>query len=256
MYRPRIIPVLLLKGNGLVKTVEFRKPTYIGDPINAVHIFNDLKADELIFLDISATPEKRKLDLELIRNISDEAYMPFAIGGNIQSEQEARECFNAGAEKVVLNSITVVRPELVQKVASLYGNQSVVASIDVKKSWLGKYQVVAKCGKQNTKIDPVAHAKKMEELGAGEIMINSIDRDGMMKGYDIQLVKMIADAVNIPVIACGGAGTHQDLAKVITEGNASAAAAGSLFVYHGPRKGILVNYPQRDELRKLFEHLQ
>ena len=252
MYRPRVIPVLLLKGDGLVKTIQFQKPTYIGDPINAVHIFNDLKADELIFLDISANPEKRSLDLQLIKKISDEAYMPFAIGGNIQSEEDARNCFNAGAEKIVLNSAAYFKPDLLTAVSKIYGIQSIVASIDVKKNWRGKKHVHVNCGKFNTKEDPVKFAIRLAELGAGEIMINSIDHEGKMTGYDTALIQQVAEAVNIPVIACGGAGSMEDLREVVNKGGASAAAAGSLFVYHGPRRGILINYPEKQVLQNLF----
>ena len=252
MYRPRVIPVLLLKGDGLVKTVKFKKPTYIGDPINAVHIFNDLKADELIFLDISATPAKKSLDLELIKKIGDEAYMPFAVGGNINSMEDAVNCFHAGAEKIVLNSAAYFNPELVTAISDTYGNQSVVVSIDVKKNWLGKQQVHVNCGKYNTKEDPVKFAMRLATLGAGEIMINSIDHEGTMAGYDMNLVKQIADAVEIPVIACGGAGQPNDLKKIVNQSGASAAAAGSLFVYHGPRRGILINYPEKKILENLF----
>jgi cyclase len=252
MFRPRIIPVLLLKGSGLVKTVQFEKTTYIGDPINAVHIFNDMKADELVFLDISARSENRTLDFDLIKQIGDEAYMPFAVGGNIQTEEDVKKCMHAGAEKVVLNSAFFHQPDLLVRTADNYGRQSVIVSMDVKKNWRGKEFVYVNCGKLNTKIAPEAYAKMAEEKGAGEIMITSIDHDGTMKGYHLDLIRRVAESVNVPVIAAGGAGKLNDLKLAVTEGRASAAAAGSLFVYHGARKGVLINYPERKVLQNLF----
>ena len=254
MFRPRIIPVLLLQGNGLVKTIRFKKngARYIGDPINAVRIFNDLVADELVFLDISAGPENRNIELELVEQIGDEAYMPFSVGGNIRTCQQIRELLKAGAEKVVINTAAVENPDLIREAAQHFGNQSVIVAVDVKKDILGKYNVFSHGGKRRTGLDPVSYAKKLEFLGAGEILVNAMDRDGMMKGYDLELVRIVADAVTIPVIACGGAGKVGDLASVVKEGHASAAAAGSLFVFHGSRNAVLVNYPEHAALLEVF----
>ena len=253
MFRPRIIPVLLLKDKGLVKSIKFKKYKYIGDPINAVKIFNDLETDELMFLDITATNENRTISTELVKNIGDEAFMPFAVGGGIRSVEKIKNILGAGAEKVVINSYSVLNPELIAEASKLFGKQSIMISIDVKKNFWGQYKICIKSGKKSTKIDPVKHAIEVEKLGAGEILINSIDHDGTMSGYDIELAKSIVDAVSIPVIVCGGAGKLEDLKNAFYEANASALAAGSMFVFHGPRRAVLVNYPERNELEKLFD---
>ena len=253
MFLPRIIPVLLLKNKGLVKTVKFKTPKYVGDPINAVKIFNDLEADELVFLDITASREGRSISTELVKNIGDEAFMPFAVGGGITALKQIEELLKAGAEKVILNNITVKKPNLIKEAAEVFGNQSIVISIDVKKNLFGKKTIWIKDGSENTKLAAIDHAKKVEELGAGEIIINSIDNDGVMQGYDIELIKSISNSVAIPVVACGGAGGLNDLKDAFQYGNASALAAGSMFVFHGPRRAVLINYPEKNELLKLFE---
>lgn len=252
MFRPRVIPVLLLKGLGLVKTIQFGIEKYIGDPINAVRIFNDLEADELVFVDITATKENRKVDMELVRQIGDEAFMPFGVGGGIKSLDDAKELMNAGAEKVIINSAGLQNQKLIREISHSYGSQSVVVSIDVKKSLLGKYTIYGGSGTQKYKLDLLEYCKLIEENGAGEIMINSINNDGMMQGYDISLIKSVSDHVSIPVIACGGAGSVDDLGEAYFQGHANAVAAGSLFVYHGPRKAVLINYPANEELIKVF----
>lgn len=251
MFRPRVIPVLLLKRQGLVKTVQFGKHRYIGDPINAVRIFNDLEVDELVFLDIMASKENRTISTDIVKQIGDEAFMPFAVGGGIKTIQNALDLINAGAEKVILNTAFVKNPQLVNEIAALIGNQSVVVSIDVKKNWLGKYQAFIKGGNERVAESPIDLAMKAEKLGAGEIIINSITHDGMMQGYDLELIHHISSAVNIPVVACGGAGKLNHLREAIDNG-AHASAAGSLFVYHGGRNAVLVNYPEKIELINNF----
>ena len=251
MFRPRIIPVLLLRQKGLVKTIKFDRYKYIGDPINAVRIFNDLEADELIFLDILATSEKRTISVDLVRQIGDEAYMPFVVGGGISTVADAMQLFNAGAEKVILNTQAFYNPRLIESIADLAGSQSVVVSIDVKKNWLGRHQVFIKGGREKTDISPVGFAKRSADAGAGEIIINSIDKDGVMDGYDLEIIREISEMVNIPVIACGGAGSLADLKKA-HEAGAHAVAAGSMFVFHGPRNAVLVNYPEKHELINTF----
>ena len=255
MFRPRVIPVLLLKNKGLVKSVRFRDCTYIGDPINAVKIFNDLKTDELILLDILATKEKRSIHLDFVRAVGDEANMPFAVGGGIQTIRQIKDIINAGAEKVVINSFAVKQPSFIREASDAFGSSTIVVSIDVKKKLFGKQQVYTLAGSQATGLNPVAWAQQMEANGAGELMITAIEQDGTMMGYDLSLVQAIADAVTIPVVAAGGAGNLNDLKMAVSTAHASAAAAGSLFVYHGPRKAVLVNYPQRNELLNLFSHL-
>lgn len=253
MFRPRVIPVLLLKNQGLVKSVKFKDYKYIGDPINAVKIFNDKKADELIFLDITATLEKRKVSLKLIQNIGDETNMPFAVGGGIRSIQDIKEILNAGAEKVCINSYAVENPQFIRVAADTFGSSTIVVSIDVKKKTFGKEQVYIQCGQKATGLDPVVFAKQMQEMGAGEIMITSIEHDGIMQGYHLELIKKVADAVSIPVIACGGAANYNDLRNPVEKANASAVAAGSLFVYHGPRRAVLINFPPQKELQEIFK---
>lgn len=252
MFRPRVIPCLLLKGKGLVKTVKFKEPRYIGDPINAVRIFNEKQADELIFLDITASIEERCVSVDLMKQIANEAYMPFAVGGGIGNAKQIRQLLSAGAEKVVINSSSVVNPSLIKKSANMFGSQSIVVSIDVAKNFWGKYEVFILSGTKGTKLDPVAHAKHMQELGAGEIFVNSIEKDGTMTGYDVEIIRKISDSVSIPVVASGGAGKLKDFKEALIKGNASAVAAGSLFVFHGPRKAVLINYPSQEELRKII----
>lgn len=252
MFRPRIIPVLTLKGKGLVKTIKFDKKgaRYIGDPINAVRIYNDLEADELIFLDITASLEKRCISTELVQTIGEEAYMPFAIGGGITNIEQIHQLISSGAEKVVLNSSCITSPDLISDASKQFGNQSIVASVDIKKNFMGKYRIYINDGTKQVDVDIEKHIKKMEELGAGELFINSIDNDGCMLGYDLDLIKFISKLVKIPVIACGGAGKLSDLLDVTQKADASAAAAGSMFVYHGRRNAVLINYPDKKELLK------
>jgi cyclase len=250
MFRPRIIPVLTLKGKGLVKTIKFdkKRARYIGDPINAVHIFNNLEADELIFLDITASIEKRCISTELVRSIGEEAYMPFAVGGGIKNIKQIHELISAGAEKVVINTSCIIHPGLISEASRQFGNQSIIAAIDVKKNLFGKYKIYINDGSKHIDIDLDKHISKLEESGAGELFINSIDMDGAMLGYDLDLIEYISEKVKIPVIACGGAGKLSDLAKVTIQAKASAASAGSLFVYHGSRNAVLINYPDKNEL--------
>ncbi|MFH1004415.1 MAG: AglZ/HisF2 family acetamidino modification protein [Bacteroidota bacterium] len=251
MFRPRVIPILLLKGQGIVKTVKFDKCRYIGDPINAVRIFNDLEVDELVFLDILASKENRTISVDIVKQIGDEAFMPFAVGGGIKTTKDAIALIHAGAEKIILNTYFVKNPKLVTELANLIGNQSVVVSIDVKKKWLGTYQTFICGGIEKVSETPIDLAHKAEQLGAGEIIINSITHDGMMEGYDLELIRQITSAVNIPVIACGGAGKLHHLREA-TDNGAHAVAAGSLFVYHGARNAVLINYPEKKELINNF----
>jgi cyclase len=253
MFRPRVIPCLLLKNNGLVKSVKFKNYTYIGDPLNAVKIFNEKKADELVFLDITATKEKRVIDLNLVKNIGEECNMPFAVGGGICKIEQIRALLKAGAEKVCINSFVYEDFNFIKKASDEFGSSTIVVSIDVKKNIFGKQKVYINSGTKATDIEPVKYAQKAAEMGAGEIIINSIDRDGTMEGYDIDLIKKIADSVDIPVVALGGAGSLNDLKLAVNTGNASAIAAGSMFVYHGTRKAVLINFPTQKELTALFE---
>lgn len=244
MFRPRLIPVLLLKGNGLVKTKRFRNPRYIGDPINAVRLFNDLRADELIFLDISAGREGRTISADLVRKLADETEMPLGIGGGFDSIRQIREAIGGGAEKVILGTAAVKTPALVREASDYFGASSVSVCIDVRKNFWGRECIWVRNGSKAIPVSPAAFAVSMQDQGAGEIIIQSISRDGMMKGYDLDLIGRVARAVTIPVVALGGAGRESHFSEACRIGMASAAAAGSRFVYQGARNGVLINYPK------------
>lgn len=245
--RPRIIPTLLIDDRDLIKTVQFGKRTYLGDPVNAVKIFNRKGIDELSILDIGATKNQREPDYEILKDIASEAFMPLSYGGGITTLDQVHELMKIGYEKVVLNSSLVRNPELITNSADQFGSQSIVASIDAKKTGSG-YKCFISDGTEESEWNPVELAKEAERLGAGEIIINSIDNDGMMKGYDVDLVKSVADSVTIPVIAIGGAGGINDLKTVLQDGHAHAAAGGSMFVYYGRLKAVLITAPSEKEL--------
>lgn len=250
MIRPRVIPALLLKGQGLVKTVKFKDPKYLGDPINVVRIFNDKEVDEIVLLDITATPQNRGPQFEVLKDIASEVFIPLAYGGGIRSMEDVSTLLGIGIEKLIMNTSAVENPSLIRDTADHAGSQAVVVSMDVKKNFIGKYEVFTRCGQKKTGLDPVRHAMEVEKMGAGEILLNSIDCDGMMQGYDIELVRSVADAVKVPVVACGGAGNLAHVAEVIQQGHASAAAAGSMFVFQGPLRGVLISYPSPKELKE------
>ncbi len=252
MLKTRVIPCLLLRNKGLVKTINFRKAKYIGDPINAVKIFNDKGVDELIFLDIDATKCHQKPDFALIANIAQECFMPFAYGGGISTCDDAKKLINLGCEKIIINTAAYEKPTLIEEMAKILGSQSVVVSIDVKKSVIGGYRCFTNGGTKKTKLDPCSLAKMAQNYGAGEIFLTSIEREGTWKGFDLSLIKMVADSISIPLIACGGAKTISDLGKSVLEGGASAVAAGSMFVYHGPHHAVLINFPTEKELQEVL----
>jgi imidazole glycerol-phosphate synthase subunit HisF len=246
---PRVIPCLLLKGTGLVKTVRFAEPKYVGDIINAVKIFNDKEVDEIIILDIEAHAGRGRIQWDLVTKTASEAFMPMCYGGGVTSIDEIKRLFKAGIEKVSINTAAHEDPRLIETAARAFGSQSIVAGIDVKRNLLGRYVVVSHGGEKKQSQGVVEWAKAVERAGAGEILLNSVDRDGMQSGYDLELVKQVASAVRIPIIACGGAGKLQHFADVLRSG-ASAVAAGSLFVFHGPHRAVLITYPERKELTK------
>ena len=248
MFRPRIIPVLLLKGNALVKSKGFKDFRYIGDPINAVKVFNDLKADELVFLDIEATKEKRTISTELVSQVGEEANMPFAVGGGIRNLDEIQNIIAKGAEKVIINTCAVENPKFIREASDNFGSSTIVVCIDVKKKFFSGEVVWRNSGSKSSKYSPKDFAKIVEENGAGEIIIQSINKDGTMSGYDLDLVKEISTAVAIPVVALGGAGNLEHMIEAYKKGFASALAAGSLFVFQGPNKGVLINYIEKSDL--------
>lgn len=251
MLQNRAIPCLLLKGRGLVKTVRFANPSYLGDPINIVKLFNDKEADELILLDITATIERRGPGFDYLGSLTSECFMPMCYGGGVRTVDDVRRVLATGVEKVAINTAAIDDPDLLTRAADVFGSQAIVASIDVNKDWLGRTRVFTHAGRKNRGLDPVAAAKEAERRGAGEILLTSIDRDGTMSGYDTGLIARVAAQVTVPVVACGGAGRYEHLADAVAAG-ASAGAAGSMFVYQGPHRAVLINYPSAGELRRIF----
>lgn len=248
MLRTRVIPVLLLRNESLVKTFRFGRFTYIGDPCNTVRIFNELEVDELIFLDITATVEKRRPNLRVLRDIADECFMPLAYGGGIASLDDAKEIFSIGFEKVSLNSHAIDAPKLIEEIASVYGSQAVIVSIDVRRDFLHRTRVMTHAGRRKTSLDVLAWAKEAEARGAGEILLTAIDREGTWSGFECDLVKQVADAVSIPVIAHGGAGNLTHIRDVVSTCGASAIALGSMVVFQKKGMGVLVNFPDQQAL--------
>jgi len=248
MFRPRIIPVLLLKDRALVKSVRFGDFKYIGDPINAVRIFNELKADELVFLDIEASKNGRLISLDFVRNVGEEARMPFSVGGGIRTLDDIKAVISAGAEKVVINTAAVRDTEFVRAAADVFGSTTICVCIDVKRTFLKGERAWILNGSTSTGYTPVELARRMEECGAGELIIQSIERDGTMGGYDIDLIRSVSQAVSVPVVALGGAGSRADLEGAYSQGLANGLAAGSLFVYRGTKRGVLINYSVKSEV--------
>ena len=250
MLKNRIIPVLLLKDKNLVKTIQFDKKIYIGDPINTIRIFNEKEVDELIILDIGATKENRSPDFSFIRELASECFMPLTYGGGISSIEDIKKLFRIGVEKVVINSAFLKNPELIKSISEKFGSQSLVISIDVKSS--KKNKVFSYKNSKVLDISPLELSKKAQALGAGEIMINSIDRDGSFLGYDLDLINLISKELEVPLIICGGANSLENLKQAIDSG-ASAAAAGSFFVFYGKNRAVLITYPDRKELESLLQ---
>lgn len=250
MNKTRVIPVLLLRGRGLVKTVKFKDPTYIGDPVNSVRIFNEKEVDELVFLDIFATREGRGPDFDLLADIAGEAFMPMAYGGGITSLEQIRRVFALGFEKVVIDSAAYGGGALIREAAAVFGAQSIVGCVDVRRTLLGRYELYSHAGGTKQPVGLVDHVKALEQQGVGEIIVNAIDRDGTQSGYDLKLIREVASNVQVPVVACGGAGSLDDMAAAVHDAGASAVAAGSLFVFVGPHRAVLINYPPRAELAK------
>lgn len=251
--RARVIPVLLVEEGGLVKTVRFKARTYLGDPINAARLFNDMEVDELIVLDIGATRAGRGPDLELVRHLTEECFMPVCYGGGLRSVEEIRQLFNLGVEKVALNAAARRDPELMRRAADSFGSQSIVASLDVRRSLFGKYETHDYLtGKSVCEAEMML--RQLVDAGAGEVLLTAVDRDGVMQGYDLGLAEKMCRAVQVPVILCGGAGKLQDCVQAVQHG-ADAAAAGSMFVFQGRERGVLINYPSQDQLENAFEQL-
>lgn len=252
MLRPRIIPCLLIKDNGLVKSVKFKDHKYVGDPINAVKIFNEKEVDEIIIVDIDATVQNREPDYKLIEALAAECRMPLCYGGGVKTVEQAQKIFALGVEKVSISSEAVLNPNLLTEIGNRVGSQSIVVVLDVKKNKSGKYEIWTHNATKNTAKDPVDFAKEVERLGAGEVVVNSIDEDGMMKGYDMELIDKIRDAISLPLTVLGGAGTLKDIGSLISKHKVIGAAAGSLFVFKGVFKAVLINYPKPSEKASLL----
>lgn len=250
MNKTRVIPVLLLRGKGLVKTVKFKDPKYVGDPINSVRIFNEKEVDELVFLDITATPEGRGPDFALLEDIAGEAFMPMAYGGGVTTLDQVQRVFSLGFEKVIINSAAYDSPNLIREAVGSYGAQSIVGCVDVRRTLLGRYELYSNSGRTRQGVGLRDHIARLEKLGIGEVLVNAIDRDGTQSGYDLKLLREVSGAVRVPVIACGGAGSIDDFAAAVAEGGVSAVAAGSLFVFIGPHRAVLINYPDRQVLER------
>lgn len=252
MLQTRVIPVLLLKDNGLVKTVRFKEPKYVGDPINAIKIFNDKEVDELIFLDIQASKKNKMPDFKLIQKVASECFMPICYGGGISSIDQMKKIFELGVEKVAINCNALSNSDLIKQAVDVFGSQSIVVSVDVKKSLFGKYKVFNHKNKRKIKTSLVNYLKEIEKSGAGEVLLNSVDQDGMQSGYDIELLRLAKSILTIPIIACGGAKDINDFKIAKEQSNVSGFAAGSMFVFHGKHKAVLISYPAYKQLRKIF----
>ena len=248
---PRVIPALLYRNGGLYKTVKFKDPVYVGDPINAVRIFNEKEVDELVFLDITATSERKKPSFDYIKEIAGECFMPLCYGGGVRSLDDVKAVIACGVEKVAINSFALENPEFIKEAALNLASSTIVVSVDARKDVFGKYHVYSHNGTRKSKWHPVEFALFMQEMGAGEILLTSIEKDGTQKGYDLELIKSVSEAVDIPVIACGGAGNVEHFSQAL-KAQASAVAAGSMFVFHGRHRAVLINFPSQQELREAF----
>lgn len=253
MLRPRIIPSLLIHDNGLVKTINFKNPKYVGDPINAVKIFNEKVVDELAIFDIDATVLGKEPNYSLIERFASQSMMPLCYGGGVKTVKQAQRIFSLGIEKIALSSAVLHNPRLITDISDRVGSQSVIVVLDVKKKLLGGYDVYTHNGKKATGINPLKFVEEAQKLGAGEIVINSIDKDGVMKGYDLDLIAKVRENISIPMTVLGGAGSLGDIEKVIDKHGVIGVAAGSLFVFKGPYKAVLINYPTQLEKNKIFK---
>lgn len=253
MLATRVMPCLLMDRGALVKTVQFKNPVYVGDPVNAVRIFNQKEVDELLLIDIAATTEKRGIDFETLEKVVTECFMPICYGGGVDNLADMRQLYHLGIEKISLSSAAIKRPALVREAADEFGSQAVVVTLDVKKNLFGKYTVRTHQGKIDTKRSAIDVARDMESAGAGEILLYSIDRDGTWSGFDLSLIRDISHAVGIPVIACGGAGEMSHLRAAVNEAGASAVAIGSMAVFQAKDLGVLIKFPTRQQQEKTFE---
>jgi imidazole glycerol-phosphate synthase subunit HisF len=254
MKRARIIPVLLLHQNGLYKTTKFGHPKYIGDPINAVKIFNEKQCDELIILDIEASKKKSDINYKLIEEIASECFMPLTYGGGIKSLNHIEQVLKLGVEKVVFNTIAINNPQFIVEATKHFASSSIVVSVDIQKKLLGQYRVMSHCNQPVSITNPLKWIQHIENAGAGEVLVNIVDLDGTFKGYDIDFYKKLTDQIGIPIIACGGCTNIQNAQLLLTQTQTSAAAAGSMFVFHGKHNAVLISYPEPETIENIYMH--
>jgi cyclase len=251
MLQHRVIPALLLRNNGLVKTTQFKDPKYVGDPINAIRIFNEKEVDELMLLDITASKENREPNFEMIEQIAGECFMPLAYGGGVRTVEQAQRIYALGVEKICLQTSALENPGLVTELAQRFGSQSVMVSVDVKRNWMGKPQLYSSAKASSLGSDWIERTQQLVKAGAGEVLLNAVDKDGTLQGPDLALIEQLSQAINVPLIAVGGVGSMGDIKAAVNAG-ASAVAAGAFFVYHGPHRAVLITYPKYAELEALF----
>ncbi|UCJ15189.1 AglZ/HisF2 family acetamidino modification protein [Pseudomonas sp. MM211] len=252
MIQARVIPCLLLRGSGLVKTKKFKDAVYVGDPVNAVRILSDKEADEIVILDIEASREGREPQYELIAEIAGEAFMPVAYGGGVRTLEQIRRLIRSGVEKVVINTMATESTDTIRAAVEVFGSQAIVGAVDVRRKLFGGYAVMAKSATVETKLNLQQHIQSLVQAGVGELFINDVERDGTMLGYDMALVRSVAQAP-VPVVICGGAGSKEHLRQAVHEGGVSAVAAGSMFLFHGKHRAVLINYPKAVELEAIFK---
>jgi len=251
MLQHRVIPSLLLRNGGLVKTTCFKDPKYVGDPINIIHIFNEKEVDELMLLDITASKESREPNFEMIEQIAGECFMPLAYGGGIRTVEQAQRIFALGVEKICLQTSALDNPGLVTEIAQQFGSQSVMVSVDVKRNWMGKPQIYSSAKASSLGSDWIERTQRLVDAGAGEVLLNAVDKDGTLQGPDLVLIEQLSKNIHVPLIAVGGVASLGDIKLAVTAG-ASAVAAGAFFVYHGPHRAVLITYPKYSELEALF----
>ena len=251
MLSVRVFPTLLLKGRGLYKGAKFKDHKYVGDPINAVRIFNDKEVDEIAVIDIEGSALGRPIDVNFVRQFATEAFMPLTVGGGISTVAQARSLLQAGAEKVLVNTAAIERPSLITELADTFGSSSVVVGIDCIRTFFGKNVTATHCGRKATKLDVVEWACEVERLGAGEVLVTSVERDGERNGYDVPLLKAVTAALTIPVVASGGLGSVEHMQEAVSQAGVSALTGGSFFVFHGPRRAVLISFPPRPAIDAL-----
>jgi cyclase len=256
MLIPRVIPCLLMDRGAMVKTRRFGKRTYLGDPVNVVSLFNQFEVDEIVLLDIGASAQDRGPDFETIEQLAEECWVPLTYGGGIRSTLDIEKIIRTGVEKVAIGAACADDLSLMTEAAREFGNQCIVGSVDAKRKFFSGYDTAVCSARRSLGVAPAARARQLQDAGAGEILLQSVDRDGEMEGYDLELIRSVTSAVDLPVIACGGAGRREDIALPIRQAGASASAAGSLFVFSGAERGVLINFPERAALESLLAGTQ